>query len=89
MNRLSAAERFALVLAGIFMFVGAYAIIHPMKVPVAHPGSGFYQSVTPRNPPPKIPSPKAIRVYGMVSVGMGVLIAASALWQPRKGGSRD
>ncbi|HOK78667.1 MAG TPA: hypothetical protein PLW35_13220 [Verrucomicrobiota bacterium] len=68
MKRLGAAEKGALLLAGVFIMFGLYTAVYPTEMRVPHPGSSRYQPLIGQDPPADRTSPQKARVYGIISV---------------------
>jgi hypothetical protein len=84
MKRLSTLEKVGLVLATAFIVFGVYSNIHPTEGYVSHPGSGRYQSIIGHDPLPEHVTRSGARIYGFISVGLGVGLAWLAFYHPRK-----
>ena len=84
MKHLSAEERGALLLACVFIIVGAYSVIYPAEMRVPHPGSGCYESLIREDPLAEHVSREKARIYGILSVAFGIGIGWPVFYHPRK-----
>ena len=84
MKRLSTVERVGLLLALVFIVVGACSIIHPEEGYLFHASTHW---LSPRfhghEPPPEHVTETGSRVYGFLSVGLGVGLARLVFYRPK------
>jgi hypothetical protein len=84
MKHLRTVEKSALIVAMLFIAVGIWKIINPTEVIVPHPGHGHYAVRTGMDAPGERVTKRGARVYGFISVGMGVGLAFLALYRPNR-----
>jgi hypothetical protein len=84
MNPLGTVEKGALLLAGVFIIFGVCTAIYPTEMRVPHPGSGRYQSLIGQDPPAEQVTPERARIYGIISVALGIGIGWLVFYRPRK-----
>jgi hypothetical protein len=84
MMRFDGIEKGALLLAGMFVIFGAYSIINPTEMQLSHPGCGGYHFLIGQDPPAEYLSRASVRIYGAVSVGLGIGIGWIVFYRPRK-----
>jgi hypothetical protein len=82
MKRLSATEKGILSLAGLFIIVGAVTAIHPTEIFVWHPEVRS-RGVRGPSPPPEHVTKDRARVYGVVSIALGVSLGGIVFYRPR------
>jgi len=88
MRRFNAVEKGALLLACVFIIIGAYSTIYPAEMRVPHPGSGRYQPLIGQDPPAEHVSREKARLYGIISIAFGIGIGCLVFYHPRKGVSQ-
>lgn len=77
MRRLTSSEKLGLVLGLIFVIGGCYMMTRPTDMVIYHPGSGRYNNLG-GNPWDTVSKGKC-RVYGVVTLAVGVGISSLAL----------
>jgi hypothetical protein len=87
MKRLSAMERVGLCMGVVFIAFGVTSIVWPGEWDTVHSTSGWppVSVIGPDGRPEHVTKGRA-RVYGVMSVGLGVGLAWMAAYRPRKSG---
>ena len=72
MKRFTATEKGAVLLAYVCVIFGIYLVPHPAEMYVAHPDSGRYKTPLVQHPLGERVSREKARVYGIMSVVVGI-----------------
>jgi hypothetical protein len=85
MKRLSAIEKSVLLLASLFIILGALDMVHPTARFVLHPTDVSYRGARlGQTSSPEHVTKEGARLYGVLSVVIGSLIVAVIFYRPRR-----